>query len=101
MGHGFGELYKLRGIITYKISPFEIRAFAGAISHGVPNLLRRVAGEFFYVVPRMYLCTQWIFLNNKMCFIVALALGYLVYDQVEKRHEQLMRKNPADYENDQ
>lgn len=34
-------------------------------------------------------------------FISALALGYLVYDQVEKKHEQLMRKNPADYENDQ
>lgn len=52
MGHGFGELYKLRGIITYRLSPFELKAFGGAISHGVPNLLRRVKDEFLYVVPR-------------------------------------------------
>ncbi|KAJ8919435.1 hypothetical protein NQ315_016533 [Exocentrus adspersus] len=81
MGHGFGQLYKLRGIITYRLSPFEQRAFAGVISKGIPNTLRRISESIFYVVP-------------------PLAIGYLVYDQAEKEHERLMRKNPADYEND-
>jgi len=31
MGKGFGELAKIHGLITYKISPFEQRAFAGAL----------------------------------------------------------------------
>lgn len=31
----------------------------------------------------------------------AFIIGYVVYDQMEKKHKQLMRKNPADYENDQ
>ncbi|XP_044254203.1 cytochrome b-c1 complex subunit 8 [Tribolium madens] len=82
MGHGFGQLYKLRGIITYRLSPFELKAFSGIFSHGVPNTLRRIKEEFLYVVP-------------------PLLLGYVVYDQVEKEHQRLMRKNPADFENDQ
>lgn len=102
MGKGFGELYKLRGIITYRLSPFELRAFAGVVSHGFPNILRRIKDEFFYVVPRKYMHHD-LFTESILCytFIVAFAIGYLIYDQVEKRHEQLMRKNPADYENDQ
>ncbi|KAJ8942904.1 hypothetical protein NQ314_009879 [Rhamnusium bicolor] len=82
MGHGFGQLYKLRGIITYRLSPFEQRAFAGVISHGFPNTLRRISESVLYVVP-------------------PLAIAYLVYDQTEKEHHRLMLKNPADYENDQ
>ncbi|XP_067014563.1 cytochrome b-c1 complex subunit 8 [Anabrus simplex] len=82
MGKHFGELAKIRGIITYRLSPFEQRAFAGAISHGLPNIFVRMRSSIFRVLPP---------------FIVA----YLVYDQVEKKHHQLMRKNPADYENDE
>lgn len=52
MGHGFGGLYKVRGIVTYKLSPFEQRAFAGAISNGVPNMIRRFRSQVFRVVPR-------------------------------------------------
>lgn len=55
MGHGFGELYKLRHIITYRLSPFEQRAFAGAISRGIPNMVRRVQESFLYVMPRKYI----------------------------------------------
>lgn len=54
MGHGFGELYKgMRGIITYRISPFEQRAYAKAISHGLPNVFRRFRESVLYVAPRM------------------------------------------------
>ena len=53
-GQHFGELAKVRGIVTYKLSPFEQRAFAKAISHGVPNIFRRLRGSLFRVVPRKY-----------------------------------------------
>lgn len=53
-GHHFGELAKVRGIITYKISPFEQRAFANAISKGVPNTFRRFRSSVFRVVPSKY-----------------------------------------------
>nr|XP_053649592.1 cytochrome b-c1 complex subunit 8-like [Cherax quadricarinatus] len=81
MGKGFGELAHLRGIIKYSLSPFEQRAFAGAITYGIPNMFRRFRSQVFRVAPP---------------FIVA----YMVYTSVEAKHEQLMRKNPADYEND-
>ncbi|XP_018560857.1 cytochrome b-c1 complex subunit 8 [Anoplophora glabripennis] len=81
MGHGFGQLFKLRGIITYRLSPFEQKAFAGIITHGVPNTIRRIGESILYVVP-------------------PIAIGYLVYDQIEKEHYRLMLKNPADFEND-
>jgi len=80
-GHGFGTLAKVRGMIYYKISPYEQRAFAGFISKGVPNTFRRVREQFFRVVPP---------------FVIA----YIVYDQTEKEHARLERKNPADFEND-
>lgn len=54
MGHGFGQLFKLRGIITYRLSPFEQKAFAGVITHGVPNTIRRIAENILYIVPRKF-----------------------------------------------
>ncbi|XP_027229045.1 cytochrome b-c1 complex subunit 8 [Penaeus vannamei] len=82
MGKGFGELAHVRGIIKYSLSPFEQRAFAGAIKYGVPNLFRRFRGQVLRVAPP---------------FII----GYMVYQTVEGRHTQLMRKNPSDFENDE
>ncbi|XP_022914600.1 cytochrome b-c1 complex subunit 8 [Onthophagus taurus] len=82
MGHGFGELYKLRGIIMYRLSPFEQKAFAKLVSHAIPNTVRRITDSVLYVVPPF-------------------VLGYLVYNYGETTHEKLKRKNPADYENDQ
>ncbi|KAG8230135.1 hypothetical protein J437_LFUL010627 [Ladona fulva] len=82
MGRHFGELAKIRGIIQYRLSPFEQKAFAGAISHGVPNMFRRFRSNVFRVAP-------------------PLVVGYLVYDQVEKYHHHLNRKNPKDFENDE
>ncbi|SPP87323.1 cytochrome b-c1 complex subunit 8 [Drosophila guanche] len=81
-GAHFGNLAKVHGIVTYKLSPFEQRAFAGAISNGVPNMFRRFRSNIFIVAPP---------------FIV----GYLIYDLTERKHTALLRKNPADYENDQ
>ncbi|XP_044748311.1 cytochrome b-c1 complex subunit 8 [Coccinella septempunctata] len=78
MGHGFGELAKIRGIVTYRLSPFELKAFGGVISHGIPNTFRRIKEEFLYVVPPF-------------------VLGYLLYDGLNKEHARLQRKNPADF----
>lgn len=50
----FGTLIKARGLVVHTLSPFEQRAFAGAISKGIPNLFRRFREEVFYVVPRKF-----------------------------------------------
>lgn len=52
MAHGFGKLAKVHGIVTYKLSPFEQRAFAGAITKGIPNIFRRFRSNIFTVAPR-------------------------------------------------
>ena len=52
MGRHFGQLTRVRNIITYSLSPFEQRAFAGAVSKGIPNMFRRFSGQVFRVVPR-------------------------------------------------
>lgn len=59
MGHGFGELYKLRGIITYKLSPFELKAFHGYFSGGLRRTMRKISDNFFYVVPRKYIFSNY------------------------------------------
>ena len=51
-GKHFGELSKLRGIISFRLSPHEQRAFAGAISQGIPNTLRRIWSELFFIGVR-------------------------------------------------
>lgn len=54
MGAHFGELAKIRGIVYYKLSPYEQKAFAGVIQNGIPNLFRRFRSSVFRVVPRKY-----------------------------------------------
>ena len=53
-GKHFGELAKVRGIIQFRISPHEQRAFAGAISQGIPNFIRRIRSEIFFVATRKF-----------------------------------------------
>lgn len=55
MGKGFGELAKIRGIVYYTLSPFEQKAFAGFISKGLPNTLRRIRESAFIFLPRKLL----------------------------------------------
>ncbi|XP_015598927.1 cytochrome b-c1 complex subunit 8 [Cephus cinctus] len=81
MGKHFGELAKISGIVTFRLSPHEQKAFAGMISHGIPNMFRRFSENVFRVTPP---------------FIVS----YLWYDWAKKDHEKQTRKNPKNYEND-
>merc|ERR1712055_25541 len=82
-GQHFGAgLAKVNGIVKYTLSPFEQRAFAGAISQGVPNMFRRFRSQVLIVTPP---------------FII----GYMVYDAIESKHHAMTKKNPADFENDE
>jgi len=83
MGGEFGQLKtNIRGVITTKLSPFEQKAFKGIITHGIPNSIRRTLSNLPFMVPPMI-------------------IGYLVYDWAEETHHKSLRKNPADFANDQ
>lgn len=56
MGRHFGDLAKVRHIITYSLSPFEQRAFPNYFSKGIPNVWRRFTASFFKVAPREFFC---------------------------------------------
>ncbi|XP_008418273.1 cytochrome b-c1 complex subunit 8 isoform X1 [Poecilia reticulata] len=81
MGRHFGDLARVRHVITYSLSPFEQKAFANYFSKGIPNVWRRFTASFFKVAPPMI-------------------LTYLIYSWGSMAHEQGKRKNPADYAND-
>ncbi|KAJ9049646.1 ubiquinol--cytochrome-c reductase subunit 8 [Entomophthora muscae] len=57
-GHMGGP--KQRGIVSYSISPYQQRVFAGVLTKSSFNVVRRTSAQVPYIVP-------------------AFALGYLVY----------------------
>lgn len=114
MGRHFGDLAKIRHVITYSISPFEQRAFPNYFSKGIPNVWRRFKSSVFKVAPRKSFwdkikrCTGFFFffkvtklLYKPASLFTAMILMYLTYTWGNHVHEQSKRKNPADYENDQ
>ncbi|XP_018418721.1 PREDICTED: cytochrome b-c1 complex subunit 8 [Nanorana parkeri] len=82
MGLHFGDLAKVRHIITFTLSPFEQRAFAKMFSGGIPNVWRRFSSNFLTVAPP---------------FILA----YLTYNWGNREHQKQKRKVPGMYDNDQ
>ncbi|XP_058505990.1 cytochrome b-c1 complex subunit 8 [Solea solea] len=82
MGGHFGDLARLRHVITYSLSPFEQRAFPNYFSKGLPNVWRRFKGSVFKIAPPMI-------------------AAYLTYTWANHDHEQSKRKNPANYEKDE
>ncbi|KAK2501187.1 hypothetical protein MC885_009056 [Smutsia gigantea] len=52
MGREFGQLTRMRHVITYSLSPFEQRAFPHYFSKGIPNMLRRTRACILRVAPR-------------------------------------------------
>ncbi|XP_012538545.2 cytochrome b-c1 complex subunit 8 [Monomorium pharaonis] len=81
MGKKFGNLAKINGIVYFRLSPYEQKAFKGIISEGVPNLIRRIQGSIFRVTPPFM-------------------LSYLIMNWAKEKNDALSRKNPKDYEND-
>ncbi|KAJ1975806.1 ubiquinol--cytochrome-c reductase subunit 8 [Dimargaris verticillata] len=49
----FGNLGgpKQVGIVSYRLSPYEQRAFAGVLKKGFYNVIRRVSAQVMYVAP--------------------------------------------------
>lgn len=83
MGKIFGNLgIHMKNVITYSLSPFEQRAFAGLFSKGIPNIIRRFSEEVFYILP-------------------GITTAALIYHYGTKDFHRRMRKNPADYENEE
>ena len=72
---------KSQNVVTYHLSPFEQKAFAGFFSKGIANLLRRFKGNFLYWAPPAVLCFS--------------SMSWL-----EAEFERSQRKNPQDYAND-
>lgn len=81
MGKQFGELARMSGIVTYRLSPHEQKAFPDKPFDILMNVKRRIGENIFRVLPP---------------FIVA----YLIYDWANKDFVRRMRKNPKDFEND-
>ncbi|CAG8530120.1 11599_t:CDS:2 [Paraglomus brasilianum] len=65
-GHMGGPVQ--RGVVTYSISPYQQRAFAGALKHGIFNTYRRVASQSLYIG-------------------IPFVLGYFIYTEGKKKHE--------------
>ncbi|XP_077287426.1 ubiquinol-cytochrome c reductase ubiquinone-binding protein [Arctopsyche grandis] len=82
MGHGFGHLATIRGVIYFKLSPYEQKAFTGIMSHSVMNVFRRIRSNIFVVAP-------------------PLLAAYALYDWGEAEYVRSIRKNPKDFENDE
>jgi len=79
-GHDvWGRIAHFRGVITYVLSPFEQRAFAGWISKGFPNVLKRTRRQVFK-------------------FGIPAVIALMVYDYGMKEHARLQRKDPITYE---
>ncbi|XP_037300864.1 cytochrome b-c1 complex subunit 8-like isoform X2 [Manduca sexta] len=67
--------------LNIRLSPHEQKPFAGAISHGAPNMIPRMTSTITYWLPPV---------------IMALML----YKYVEESYYASKRKNLKDYENE-
>lgn len=71
MGHHFGNLARVRHMITYSLSPFEQKAFANYLSKGIPNVWRRFSASFFKVAPR-----ECVFFSCNLCCVYLMNTGW-------------------------
>ncbi|XP_032673467.1 cytochrome b-c1 complex subunit 8 [Odontomachus brunneus] len=81
MGKHWGNLAKISGIVYFRLSPYEQKAFKGMISEGVPNMVRRFQGSVFRIAP--------FFMGT-----------YLIMSWATETNKAISRKNPKDFEND-
>ncbi|XP_051829469.1 cytochrome b-c1 complex subunit 8 [Antechinus flavipes] len=79
MGREFGNLIRVRHIISYSLSPFEQRAFPNYFTNGIPNVIRRTRDVILRVAPPF--------------------IGfYFLYTWGTQEFEKSKRKKPADFE---
>ncbi|CAK9826135.1 Cytochrome b-c1 complex subunit 8 [Anthophora retusa] len=80
MGLKFGNLIKMSGVTFFRLSPYEQKAFAGAVD-GAGRMIKRGLTNFVQIAP--------IFIG-----------GYMIRAWADEENYKLHRKNPKDYEND-
>lgn len=81
MGMEWGNMQRnIRGVITYHISPYEQRPFAGFLSKGFNNGIRRFWSQRLLALPFVF--------------------GFMAMDWGKKQYDADLRKNPKDYENE-
>uniref|UniRef100_A0A224XRX2 Cytochrome b-c1 complex subunit 8 n=1 Tax=Panstrongylus lignarius TaxID=156445 RepID=A0A224XRX2_9HEMI len=76
----FGELAYIRGLVTYRLSPFEQKAY-GPFFKSILRTAMRIRSSIFKVVPPF-------------------AAAYLLRTETEKKFDRMCRKNPKDYVDD-
>uniref|UniRef100_A0A672NKZ8 Cytochrome b-c1 complex subunit 8 n=1 Tax=Sinocyclocheilus grahami TaxID=75366 RepID=A0A672NKZ8_SINGR len=59
IGRHFGDLAKIRHVISYSIPPFEQRAFPNYVSEGIPNVWIRFITSVAPLTVLMYLTYTW------------------------------------------
>lgn len=51
LGSKLGKASHSKNVVTYHLSPFEQRAYAGALSKGLKNVWRRSSVQMLYWLP--------------------------------------------------
>ena len=101
LGKKWGNLAVVRGTTKYHISPFEQKAFAGAITKGIPNTLWRFRTNVLYWAPRKMSSLFYEFsVYSKTFSFAALLITYLIYNAVEAEHDRLQRKQPGEFDHE-
>lgn len=103
----FGKLgVFVRGLVYYSLSPFELKAFDKPLKR-VPIILRRCMEGAVQVGPcKLYYYKLYFIpfiLNSESAIVIILdaVFGWFLHDYVEKKYDQMNRKDPNDYVNDQ
>merc|ERR1712142_577984 len=92
-GPQWGKLGKVNAHVYYSLSPYEQKAFAGAVSKGIPNLARRFLEEIGFIAPPFiagYFVYRWAKANHEFRHTKA---GMIHYGEVE-----LLKKKTDDDE---
>ena len=98
-GLGFGALgVTIRGTTKYHLSPMEQKAFAGAISQGLPryNYIMWVIENIFEGLPNIF----WRVRKSFFTVVPPFILSYLIFTETEKEHDRLQRKQPGQFDHE-
>lgn len=78
MGKGFGHLYYMRNIVTFRVSSYEQRAFPNFFKESMINVFNEFKTHAPAIIPPM-------------------AIAYLTVKWGEAEHERRTRKDPNLY----
>lgn len=82
MGGKFGNLYYIRNILYYKLSPHELKAFGNFWSSSLRGVKRDLSANVPYILPPF-------------------VLFYYTINWAKKENDKFSRKKPGQYDNDE